>query len=177
MNEGGPQENLDILPLLKEESYLRAYPEERKCRAFLEFCREGDIEALVDLLNDEEEDDNEDEDQEMDMEEGIKTIKTADILRYQDPIGEMSSGLHIAVLSDSVTVAWLLLFLASSLDVQQFPAETLQAAEQLGISRSIEEGRVDIRALRDAEGCTAEAVAARRGGMWNAWLNTGRLRA
>lgn len=177
LNEGGPQENLDILPLLKEESYLRAYPEERKCRAFLEFCREGDIEALVDLLNDEEEDDNEDEDQEMDMEEGIKTIKSADILRYQDPIGEMSSGLHIAVLSDSVTVAWLLLFLASSLDVQQFPAETLQAAEQLGISRSIEEGRVDIRALRDAEGCTAEAVAARRGGMWDAWLNTGRLRA
>lgn len=178
LNEGGPQENLDILPLLKEESYLRAYPEERKCRAFLEFCREGDVEAIVDLLNDdEEEDDDEDEDEEMAMEEGIKTLKSADILRYQDSIGEMSSGLHIAVLSDKVTVAWLLLFLASSLDLQQFPAATLQAAEQLGISRNIEEGQVDIRALKDAEGCTAEAIAARRGGLWSAWLGTGRLRA
>ena len=179
LNEGGPQENLDILPLLKEESYLRAYPEERKGRAFLEFCREGDIEAIVDLLNDEEEDDDEEEDEgeEMDIEEGVRTLKSADILRYQDPIGEMSSGLHIAVLNDNVAVVWLLLFLASSLGLQQFPAETLQAAEQLGISRNVQERQVDIRALKDAEGCTAEALAARRGGVWNAWLGTGRLRA
>lgn len=178
MNEGGPQENLDILPLLKEESYLRAYPEERKCRAFLEFCREGDIEAIVDLLNDDDDEyDVEDEDEEMDMEEGIKTLKSADILRYQDPIGEMSSGLHIAVLSGNIAVVWLLLFLASSLDSQQFPAETRQVAHQLGISRNVEDGQVDIRALKDAEECTAEALAARRGGVWNAWLGTGRLRA
>lgn len=175
-NEGGPQEGLDILPLLKEESYLRAYPEERKCRAFLEFCREGDIEAIVDLLNDDDEDDDEDEDEEMDMEEGIRTVKSADVLRYQDPIGEMSSGLHIAVLNENVAVVWLLLFLASSLTLQQFPAETLQAAEQLGISRNVQEGQVDIRALKDAEGSTAEALAARRGGVWTAWLGTGRLR-
>ncbi|SLM39553.1 hypothetical protein LPUS_10127 [Lasallia pustulata] len=177
LNEGGPQENVDILPLLKEESYLRAYPEERKCRAFLEFCREGDIEAIVDLLNDDEDDDDEDEDEEMDMEKGIKTLKSADILRYQDPIGDMSSGLQIAVLSDNVAVVWLLLFLASSLELHQFPAESLQAAEQMGISRIIQAGQIDIRALKDAEGCTAEALAAMKGGIWNEWLGTGRLRA
>ena len=34
-NEGGLQEQIDIAPILREESYLRAYPEERKCRACL----------------------------------------------------------------------------------------------------------------------------------------------
>ena len=176
LNEGGLQENLDILPLLTEESYLKAYPEERKCRAFLEFCREGDVEAIVDLLNDEDEEE-EDEEEEMSMKERVNMPKSTDILRYQDPIGDMSSGLQIGVLNDNVSVVWLLLFLASSLDLQQFPAETLQAAEQLGLVRTFQEGKVDIRALRDAEGCTAEALAARRGGIWNAWLGTGRLRA
>ncbi|MCJ1297886.1 hypothetical protein MMC08_000674 [Hypocenomyce scalaris] len=175
LNEGGLQENLDILPLLTEESFLKAYPEERKCRAFLEFCREGDVEAIVDLLNDEEEE--EEEEEELSMEDGVTMPKSTDILRYQDPIGDMSSGLHIGVLNDNVSVVWLLLFLASSLDLQQFPAETLQAAEQLGLVRTFQAGKVDIRALRDAEGCTAEALAARRRGIWNAWLGTGRLRA
>ena len=49
-NEGGLQEKIDIFPLLREESYLRAYPEETKCRAFLEFCREGDHRAIAELL-------------------------------------------------------------------------------------------------------------------------------
>ncbi|KAG9678860.1 hypothetical protein KCU69_g12739, partial [Aureobasidium melanogenum] len=35
-NEGGVQENLDILPILTEEAYLHAYPEDRISRAFLE---------------------------------------------------------------------------------------------------------------------------------------------
>ena len=65
-NEGGLQQNIDIFPILQEESYLRAYPEERKSRAFLEFCREGDHKAIVDLLNSGDDDDDSDSDEEMD---------------------------------------------------------------------------------------------------------------
>ena len=61
-NEGGVQDNLDLMPRLTEETYLKAYPEDRKCRAFLEFCREGDYKAIIDMLqNDEVDEDDEDE--------------------------------------------------------------------------------------------------------------------
>ena len=41
---------MDLLPLLMEESFLQAYPEERRARAFLEFGRVGDVEAIRDWL-------------------------------------------------------------------------------------------------------------------------------
>ena len=63
-NEGGFQQNYDLLPVLKEEAYLRLHPEKRKCRAFLEFCGEGDIPAMLDCLSLEEESDQEMEDAE-----------------------------------------------------------------------------------------------------------------
>lgn len=165
-NEGGFQENLDILPLLTEESYLKAYPEERKCRAFLEFCREGDVQAIVELLND-----NDDEDDEGSMQEGRKI----DVLRYQDQIGDMQSGLHAAVMGGSREVAWLLLLLASELDLLEFPAGVFQEAEALGVMREESTGKVDIRSLRDAHGRTAEQLAAEVDGVWVGWPGTGRL--
>ncbi|KAJ4346622.1 uncharacterized protein N0V89_010553 [Didymosphaeria variabile] len=118
-NEGGLQENLDILPLLTEESYLKAYPNERKCRAFLEFCREGDMQAIVGMLQGDNEDSDEDEDEDEEMAdddaEGSADVGIDALLRYQDPIGEMQSGLHAAVQAQSREVAWLLLLLASNL--------------------------------------------------------------
>jgi len=172
-NEGGLQENLDILPLLTEESYLRAYPEDRICRAFLEFCREGDISAVVELLQSCEEDD--DEDEEMDDEpRGPK--KTADeILRYQDPIGDMQSGLHAAVTGNSREVAWLLLLLASQYPESEFPALVYQEAANLGIMRQDQTGKVDIRSLKDAHGRSADQLAAEVGGVWHGWPGSGRL--
>ncbi|EON63802.1 hypothetical protein W97_03030 [Coniosporium apollinis CBS 100218] len=163
-NEGGLQENLDILPLLTEESYLRAYPEERKCRAFLEFCREGEVQAIVAMLQD-------DEDEEETMQEG----EPIDVLRYQDPIGDMQSGLHAAVAGGSREVAWLLLLLASELDLQQFPAPVFQEAGAMGLMREDQTGKVDIRSLKDAQGRTAEDLAAAMGGVWVGWPGTGRL--
>jgi hypothetical protein len=174
-NEGGLQPNLDILPLLGEESYLKAYPEERKCRAFLEFCREGDVKAVIALLQDDEESDEEDEDEMQDDTPPSRKIGPDELLRYQDPIGDMQSGLHAAVQAGSREVAWLLLLLASNLDLLQFPPEVFQEAESLGIMRGITEGKTDIRSLRDADGKLAEDLAKEIGGVWVGWPGTGRL--
>ena len=174
-NEGGFQQNLDILPLLGEESYLKAYPEERKCRAFLEFCREGDIKAVIGLIQDDDEDDSEDEDEMQDDTQPSKRIGPDELLRYQDPIGDMQSGLHAAVQAGSREVAWLLLLLASNLDLLQFPPEVFQEAESLGIMRGITEGKTDIRSLKDSDGKSAEDLAKEIGGVWVGWPGTGRL--
>ena len=167
-NEGGLQEQLDILPLLAEEAYLKAYPEERRCQAFLEFCGEGDIEAIVDLLKDEE--------AEREKEEGLAE-DFVDVIRYQDQIRTWNSGLHVAIQNKRMEVAWLLLLLASTLDLSQFPTDVLEAAEGLGLSRRDQTGKVDIRTLKDEGGLTAEQRATLAGGIWQEWIVAGRLRA
>ncbi|KAF1963732.1 hypothetical protein CC80DRAFT_530517 [Byssothecium circinans] len=180
-NEGGLQENLDILPLLTEGSYLKAYPEDRKCRAFLEFCREGDMQAIIGILQDDDSDDeDEDEDGDADMGDGEevagKTVGVDAMLRYQDPIGEMQSGLHAAVQAQSREVAWLLLLLASNLPLVEFPPEVFQEAEALGIMRGLTEDKTDIRSMKDANGKTAEDLAKEIGGVWvTGWIGNGRL--
>jgi hypothetical protein len=175
-NEGGVQENLDLMPLLTEETYLKAYPEDRKCRAFLEFCREGDYKAIIDMLQDDEVDED-DEDEEMggSDEQQNKDVGIDRLLRYQDPIGEMQSGLHAAVQAQSREVAWLLLLLASNYDLLEFPPQVFQEAESMGIMRGLTEDKVDIRSLRDASGKTAEDYANEIGGVWVGWTGNGRL--
>jgi hypothetical protein len=174
-NEGGVQENLDLMPLLTEETYLKAYPEDRKCRAFLEFCREGDYKAIIDMLQDDEVEED-DEDEEMgDSDQQSKDVGIDRLLRYQDPIGEMQSGLHAAVQAQSREVAWLLLLLASNYDLLQFPPEVFQEAESMGIMRGLTEDKVDIRSLRDANGKSAEDYANEIGGVWAGWTGNGRL--
>jgi hypothetical protein len=199
-NEGGFQEQIDIFPLLQEESYLRAYPEERKCRAFLEFCREGDYRAIIDLLkscseNDDEigaddtmdVDDDEDEDEE-------NSKPAQEIIRYQDPLHNSQSGLHAAVANGHREVVWLLLLLASDLPELEFPALVYQEAASLGVMRepnfedADREKFPDIRSLRDGLGRTAEDIAremmeraevsvigAGEGLIWNGWIGKGRL--
>lgn len=169
-NEGGLQERLDILPIITEESYLKAYPEERRCRAFLEFCGEGDIEAIVDVLND---GDDGEEDEES---PGQGARHSIDVLRYQDQIGSLGSGLHIAVQNDRMEVAWLLLLLASTLKLDQFPSAVIQAAQNFGIQREDQSGKADIRSLTDSQGMTAEQRAAGIGEPWTEWLQSGRLK-
>ncbi|KAL8840908.1 MAG: hypothetical protein Q9170_001101 [Blastenia crenularia] len=169
-NEGGLQEGFDILPVLKEESYLKAFPEERKCRAFLEFCGESDIGAILDLITGEED-------------EGLSTsvdregaTKPIDVLRYQDPLGSMSTGLHVAIQNGHEEVAWLLLLLASSLEPQAFPPDVIQAAETLRAKREEQTGKVDIRVIEDARNRTAEDIAKELGGKWDEWVRLERLK-
>lgn len=182
-NEGGLQIGIDIMPILKEQSYLRAYPEETKCRAFLEFCREGDYRAVVDLLKSTGEDSIAEADDQDDIvdgeagEEPSRGQKTADeILRYQDPIGDMQSGLHAAVANGHREIAWLILLLASTYPQLEFPALVYQEAAALGIMRETQEGKVDIRSLRDSHGRTAEDLARQdEGSLWKDWIGNGRL--
>lgn len=163
-NEGGEQTGFDILPTATEEAYLRAYPEERRGHAFLEFCREGDIDAILHLIKDDSEDDVEDEEQEV------------DILRYQGTFeGIEGSALHVAIQYQQTEVAWLLLAMASNLDWSKFPSNVLQAMESLGLSRSDRKANPDIRSLQDENGRTPLTLAQALGGVWVTWVADGRF--
>ena len=164
-NEGGVQENFDILPLAQEEAYLRTYPEERKGRAFLEFCKDGDLDAIVHLVRDHDEDENEVEGE------------AADVLRYCGN-GAMTvdgSGLHLAIENGRVEVAWLLLFLASRLEIDAFPPGVLAGAQSLGLEIQDRKPDPDIRTLKNSHGLHAVEVAQRIGGQWLEWVDSGRL--
>ena len=178
-NEGGLQEGIDIMPILQEESYLRADTEERKGRAFLEFCREGDHRAVAELLrscgDDEEVNDEADDDDEMDQDPSPPQKTADEILRYQDPVGDMQSGLHAAVANGHREVAWMLLLLASEYPELEFPALVYQEAAALGVMREATSGKVEVRSLKDARGRTAEDVAREAGVIWNGWVGNGRL--
>lgn len=177
-NEGGVQEGLDILPLLEEESYLRAYPEERRARAFLEFCREGDVGAVVEVLLRGVEEEDEEGQGEDGGEEGQRGERrpAVDVLRYQDSVNGMQSALHAAVAGGNREIAWLLLLLASRLPLEQFPSEVFQEAEVVGLMRTHDVAhKLDVRSLRDSSGRSAEDVARDLGGVWADWTGKGRL--
>lgn len=162
-NEGGVQEGYDILPAATEEAYLRAYPEERKGHAFLEFCREGDVDAIIHMIKDEDAGEDEDDGQ-------------ADILRYRGTFeGIEGSGIHVAIRYQQQEVAWLLLALGSQLEWDRFPAVVLQAMQDLGLSKEDRNGEPDIRTLQDSEGRTPAALAKEVGGVWQEWLREGRF--
>lgn len=164
-NEGGVQEGFDLMPILIEEAYCNAHPRERKPRAFLEFCRNGDLPAIVEMLQDDDEDTDEDRDT-------PEPMSTADMLRYQDPIGKQYTGLHAAIEAKSREVVFLLLLLASKLDLQRLPASVFQEAAVLDIMRNDAEveSNPDIRAARDAQGRTAEQLAAQVGPPFHDWI-------
>ena len=165
-NEGGMQESFDILPSATDEAYLRTYPEERKGHAYLDFCRMGDIDALIHLIRSgsSEEDDSE------------ASAGSLDILRYTGSFeGIEGSGLHVAIRSGQQEVAWLMLLLGSSLDWSEFPPLVMRAMESTGLSKDDRSSKPDIRALKDNEGKTAAAVAKEIGGVWIDWSNSSRL--
>jgi hypothetical protein len=128
------------------------------------------------LQDDEVDEDDEDEDEEMaDGDQPSNGVGIEKMLRYQDPIGDMQSGLHAAVHAQSREVAWLLLLLASNYDLLEFPPQVYQEAEAMGIMRGLTEDKVDIRSLRDANGKTAEDIAKEIGGVWVGWTDNRRL--
>jgi hypothetical protein len=132
--------------------------------AFLEFCREGDIDALVHLIKDAELNDAEEENDKV------------DVLRYQGIFeGIEGSGLHVAIRYNQEEVAWLMLVLGSSLDWSQFPPQVLQAMESLNLSKDDRKAGIDLRSLKDSEGRTAAALAQEIGGVWSSWCESGRL--
>lgn len=166
-NEGGLQEGIDIMPILVEASYLKAYPEDRKARAFVEFAAEGDVTSMLDMLAEHDGDD------EMDGPQQAAT--NIEVLRYQDPLGGMNSALHAAVVNNNEGIAWLLLWAASGLEDGVFPADVVQHARGMGIARGNLTGEVDIRSLMNSEGKTAAQLAIERGEFWTRWVDAGWL--
>jgi hypothetical protein len=153
------------LPSATDEAYLRTYPEERKGHAFLAFCRMGDIDALVHLVKDASSGDD-----------GEGSSGELDILRYTGSFeGIDGSGLHVAIRSNQVEVAWLMLVLGSSLAWSEFPPIVLRAMESMGLSKDDRSAEPDMRSLKDSEGRPATAVAREIGGVWLDWANSGRL--
>lgn len=158
-NEGGVQENLDIMEPITEEAYLEAHPEARPARALHVMCAEGDVGGIVELLRDAS-----DEVEDMGA-----------FIRYQDPLAEMKSGLHIAVEKMQEETAWLLLWLASTVSDDVFPAQARQAAESMGVGRLHVMREGDIRGLKDGQGRTAADLAQQIQGPWAAMLEAGAL--
>ncbi|CZS88062.1 hypothetical protein WAI453_000460 [Rhynchosporium graminicola] len=162
-NEGGIQENLDILALITEEAYLDANPAARPARAFMTMCAEGDIGGIVELLEALEEEPDEGH------------MSPSELLRFQDPLDGMKTGLHVAIERSQQEAVWLLLWLASSLPIHAFPDEVAHAAESLEAGRETAPG-VDIRGLKDEQGRVGEDVAGRMGNVWGGLLAAGILR-
>ena len=131
--------------------------------------------TVVELLKTAEDESDDDSDEETSNEPQHKKKTADEILRYQDPIGDMQSGLHAAVAGGSREVAWLLLLLASNLPELDFPALVYQEAGHLNIMRTDQEGLIDIRSLKDSQGRTAEQLARENGGVWHGWLGNHRL--
>ncbi|KAI0134633.1 hypothetical protein BJ170DRAFT_208627 [Xylariales sp. AK1849] len=159
-NEGGVQEDLDILPDITEEAYLAANPEARPARAFHVMCSEGHISGIVELLRDAEQG----------GEDG-PALSPMQLVRYQDPLGNSKSGLHLAVEKSQAEVAFLLLWLASPLPTEMFPEAAVDVALSMGIRRPTTTRADDIRLLQDDRGRTAEAIAAEMGGIWTAMVD------
>ncbi|KAI0383224.1 hypothetical protein F5Y04DRAFT_250876 [Hypomontagnella monticulosa] len=163
-NEGGVQENYDILPAITEEAYLEANPEARPARAYHVMCSEGDVGGIVELLRDAEQ---------ADADEPM--MNSSQLIRYQDPLGNSKTGLHLAVEKGQEEVIWLLLWIASTLPTDAFPEPAVQTAQAMGIQRPSTLASEDIRALTDNQGRTAEAVAAQLGGIWSHIVESGIL--
>lgn len=158
------------MPSATEEAYLRTYPEERKGHAFLEFCREGDVDAIIHMIKDQDDDDADDADEENDPE------NTSETLRYQGTFeGIEGSGLHVAIRYGREDIAWLLLALASTLDWSKFPPAVLQVMQSFDLSPNDRTEGADIRTLKDSEGRTAQALAEQLGGVWTSWIQAGRF--
>ncbi|KAI3342445.1 hypothetical protein F4824DRAFT_203514 [Ustulina deusta] len=164
-NEGGIQEELDILPAITEEAYLDANPQARPARAFHVMCSEGDVDGIVDLLRD------------IDQEDGEEPVlPPAQLIRYRDPLANMKSGLHLAIEQGREEVVWLLLWIASPLRTDAFPGPLREIAQAMGLQRPVIPPSDDIRALKDDRGRVAEAIAAEREGPWVTLLHSNVLR-
>ncbi|KAI1845132.1 hypothetical protein JX265_002783 [Neoarthrinium moseri] len=163
-NEGGLQESLDILPSITEEAYLAANPEARPARAYHVMCSEGDVGGIVELLRDVEQGDGDE-----------PSMNPMQLLRYQDPLSGSKSGLHLAVEKAQEEVLWLLLWLASPLPTDVFPAAAVEAAQSMGLQRPSTGRADDIRLLQDDRGRTAESIATEMDGIWSMVVQAGAL--
>ncbi|KAI0006540.1 hypothetical protein F4779DRAFT_557314 [Xylariaceae sp. FL0662B] len=163
-SEGGVQEKYDILPELTEEAYLDANPGALPARAYHVMCSEGDVGGIVELLREAEQADGDE-----------PKMSAAQLIRYQDPLANSKSALHLAVEKAQEEVVWLLLWIASPLPTEDFPESAVQTAHAMGLQRPSTPVSEDIRALTDDQGRTAEMVASQLPHVWAATVQLGML--
>ena len=160
-NEGGPQPNLDILPILTEEAYLSSHPESRPARAMHTMVSEGDYNGIVSLLSDV------DHDPEIDM-------TAAQLLHWTDPLNGGKSALHVAIESNQEEVFWLLLWLGSNLFSNVFPSPVVRAAGSMGLTRrDVVTREEDVRFVKDESNRTAADVCTAVGHPWTVFVEGG----
>ena len=147
---------------MAEEHYLMAYPEERKPRAFMTFCEDQDVDAMANLLLDEED------------EHGVWKSKHA-ILRYQDQLRDWITPLHLVLNTKNEKIAALLLLLASHVELSRLHPSVIAEAHDLGLQREDQSGKIDIRSIPDTRGCLPKDYARELGGIWSDWLQGGLL--
>lgn len=128
-------------------------------------CAEGDITGIVELLNVIEEDRDEED------------MSPAELLRFQDPLEGMKTGLHIAIERSQQEAVWLLLWLASAVPTNVFPDEVVQAARTMGSERHYAAQGADLRGVRDEQDRTAEDIASGMTPIWAGLLAAGVMRA
>lgn len=122
-------------------------------------CSEGDVAGIVELLRD--------------IHDEVDDLGA--FIRYQDPLAEMRSGLHLAIEKKQEEAVWLLLWLVSTIPDDGFPSPARHAAESLGVGRLQVTAEGDIRGLKDGQGRSAADLAQQIQGPWIALLQAGVL--
>lgn len=159
-SDGGVEENYNILPVLTEEAYLENHPAERRSRAFLTMCAEGDVLGAVDLLKD----------------AASEGDDVKNIVLYRDTLAGGKSALQIALEKTQEEAVWLLLYLASPrMPTEAFPDEALAAAMSMDVDRMPAGGAQDITELRDDEGHSALDYARAMAPTWDHLVHAGVL--
>jgi hypothetical protein len=151
-SEGGVEEGINLMPSITEEAYLISHPDARPARAFHVMCSEGDTEGIVMMLSSLQEAEGSESD-------------LVELLRYQDPLANNKSGLHLAVEHSKEEVVILLIWLCSNAASESFPQHVRQVAEASGIGRLMVAPSQDVRSLPDANGLTAAGLAHRLQGI------------
>ena len=169
INEGGVQENLDILPALREEAYLSANPGARPARALHTLAAEGDVQGMVELLA---EADGEGEGS-SNSGTGAR-MNAARLLAWRDPLNGGRGVLHVALEAGQEEVVWLLLWLGSGAAREAFPGAVVQAAAGMGLPRrEAVPPEEDVRFVRDDRGRTAAEVCLELGAPWDRLVEGG----
>lgn len=159
-NEGGTEEDLDIMPALTEEAFLVANPEARPARAMHTMAGAGDGVGIMELLTD------------VEVEEDF-AANTARLLKWQDPLNGGKTVLHVAIEAMQEEVFWLLLWLGSGSKMDLFPPEVVRTAEALGLPRREVAREEDVRFFVDEAGRSPADLLAPMGPPWSLYVEGG----
>lgn len=163
--DDGTPEDVDMLPLLTEEAMVIMYPHTARAHTLHDYCALGDTVGISKCLMEAEA-----------LSSVGRSMTPAELLVWCDPLRHGRTCLHAAVQHQRYDVAWLLLYVASTLPIAYFSPAILHAVRNLGISRRPEvDAAADIRSIVDINGDTPEMLALQIGGVWDQDLELGVL--